>query len=144
MPLQPIVVGIDGSECSKTALGWAGRYSTLTGTPLKAMAVWHEPWSFGWLPPSPDDRNPHEVAFAMLEQVVKDVLGSEFSEPLTKSVKVGSPAHALTEESRTASLIVVGSRGHGEVAGILLGSVSEFLVAHAHCPVVVVRDGTEA
>lgn len=144
MSVQPIVVGVDGSERSKMALAWAGRYATLTGTPLVAMAIWHQPTNFGWLPPPPENWNPEEDTLAMLEQIVKEVLGSEFSAPLTNSVVVGSPAHALTEASETASLVVVGSRGHGEVAGILLGSVSEYLVTHAHCPVVVVRDGVEA
>jgi nucleotide-binding universal stress UspA family protein len=53
----------------------------------------------------------------------------------------GHLASVLTEQSKNASLIVVGSRGHGEFAGMLLGSVSEFLATHARCPVLVVREG---
>ena len=52
----------------------------------------------------------------------------------------GHPAPALVDASRGASLLVVGSRGHGEFAGMLLGSVSEHCVTKAHCPVLVLRD----
>jgi nucleotide-binding universal stress UspA family protein len=57
-------------------------------------------------------------------------------------IEEGHPAPLLVEASRGAALLVVGSRGHGEFAGMLLGSVSEHCVSNAHSPVVVVRDGT--
>ncbi|MGA2037092.1 MAG: universal stress protein [Acidimicrobiales bacterium] len=59
---------------------------------------------------------------------------------LTTVVMEGHPARVLPDESKTASLVVVASRGNGEFAGMLLGSVSEFLTTHAHCPVVVRGD----
>jgi nucleotide-binding universal stress UspA family protein len=52
----------------------------------------------------------------------------------------GHPAPVLVEASRGAELLAIGSRGHGELAGVLLGSVSEHCVTHAHCPVLVLRD----
>jgi nucleotide-binding universal stress UspA family protein len=50
-----------------------------------------------------------------------------------------APAHALVERSREAQLLVVGSRGHGNLVGLVLGSVSHAVLQHAHCPVAVVR-----
>jgi nucleotide-binding universal stress UspA family protein len=59
---------------------------------------------------------------------------------MCSTVIEGHPAPALIEASRGADLFVLGSRGHGEFVGMLLGSVSEHCVTHAHCPVLVLRD----
>ena len=78
---------------------------------------------------------------AILEESVEKTLGPDTKESVTLAVVHGHPAPALLAESQRASLVVVGSRGHGEFAGMLLGSVSEYLATHAHCPVVIVRHG---
>jgi nucleotide-binding universal stress UspA family protein len=57
-----------------------------------------------------------------------------------RHVREGHPAQVLLDAGETAELLVVGNRGHGGFSGMLLGSVSQYLVTHAHCPVVVVRD----
>jgi nucleotide-binding universal stress UspA family protein len=75
----------------------------------------------------------------MLEATVKEVLPEPRAYPVELEVVAGHPASVLTELSRQASLVVVGSRGHGGFVGMLLGSVSRHLTAHAHCPVVVFR-----
>lgn len=137
---QPIIVGIDGSDCSKTALEWAAGYARLSGTPLTVMAVWHYPTNFGWSPPMPDNWDPETDARTLLDREVDEVLGPDPGIEVTRAVAEGDPSRVITELSKTASLVVVGSRGRGQVAGVLLGSVSEFLTAHARCPVVVVRD----
>ena len=72
-----------------------------------------------------------------------DVLGSDRKMKVTLTVTEGHPGMVLSTASRGAELLVVGSRGHGAFAGMLLGSVSEYCAAHAACPVVVVRDGDD-
>jgi nucleotide-binding universal stress UspA family protein len=70
---------------------------------------------------------------------VDEVLGSDPGIPLQLTVTEGHPSFVLTETAKGAELLVVGSRGHGAFAGMLLGSVSEYCASHARCPVVVVR-----
>ncbi len=125
----PIVVGVDGSPSSKAALAWAARQAELSHVPLLVVSSWRSGTSYGW--PS---------AEAIIEDCLTEVLGPDPGIDIGTLVLEGHPAPVLTEQSKTASLIVVGSRGRGEFAGMLLGSVSEFLSTHAHCPVLIVRD----
>ena len=138
-----IVVGVDGSASSKCALAWAAHQARLTGLPLVAATVWLFPVSWGWSVPWPADFDPQANAAGVLSEAVAEVLGPEPTIEVETLVIEGHPAPVLVELSASAQLVVVGSRGHGEFAGMLLGSVSEFLTAHSHCPVVVVR-GDEA
>ncbi|HUZ20246.1 MAG TPA: universal stress protein [Acidimicrobiales bacterium] len=135
-----IVVGVDGSQSSKAALAWAVREAKLTAVPLVVITAWELP-IYGWSAPLSMDVDLEADAKKMLDDAVGEVLGGEPGIEVSAVVLEGHPAPLLTEESKTASLMVVGSRGHGEFVGMLLGSVSEFLTTHAHCPVVVVRDG---
>lgn len=136
---RPVVVGIDGSGTSKEALAWAARWATLGQVDLVAVTVWHYPTMFGWAPPWPADYNPAAEAAAVLDATVAEVLGASPAVSVTTKVVEGSPSPVLVELSKESSLVVVGSRGHGEFAGMLIGSVSEFLAGHAHCPVVIIR-----
>lgn len=136
---ERIVVGIDGSTSSKAALAWAANYAKLTGLPITAVTVWSFPLSWGWSPPWPQDFDPEQNAREVLEQVISEVLGSGPGVDVEALVLEGHPAPLLVDQSRSAELVVVGSRGHGEFFGMLLGSVSEFLATHGHCPVVIVR-----
>ena len=138
-PVRPVIVGVDGSDNAKAALSWAVEYARSTGIPLVAVATWEWPTSYGAMVPWPDNVNFEDDARTELDQTVRDVLGKGATQQLTTEVVHGPPSAVLEAMSSSASLLVVGSRGHGEIAGMLLGSVSEFLVTHAHCPVVVVR-----
>jgi nucleotide-binding universal stress UspA family protein len=141
---RSIVVAVDGSPSSKAALAWAGRYAALSGTPLVAVVAWEFPIqaSWGMGPPLPEDFDPEGAARQVLEETVAEVLGDHAGIDLRLEVVRGHPSVVLTERSKSASLVVMGSRGHGAFTGMLLGSVSEFLATHAHCPVVVMRDHT--
>jgi len=75
----------------------------------------------------------------MLEQLVADLETRTPPVEIQTSVEQGNPPKVLIERSKGADLIVVGSRGRDGFAGMLLGSVSQHVVAHAHCPVAVVR-----
>jgi nucleotide-binding universal stress UspA family protein len=75
----------------------------------------------------------------MLRQAAADALGQKPAVEVLESVLPGHPAQALVDESAHAALLVVGSRGRGAFAGTLPGSVSQYCVQHAHCPVAVVR-----
>lgn len=133
-----IVVGVDGSESSKQALRWAAHLAAAEGSRIEAVTAWEYPQVFnapvdvGWRPDVDAD--------TVLEETLDEVFGDERPEGL-EPVVVHAPARtALIEASRGASLLVVGSRGHGGFAGLLLGSVSSACSEHAHCPVLVFHD----
>ena len=134
----PVIAAVDGSSSSRAALAWAARYASLTDSPLTVMSIWHLP-NFGTAIPIPDDWDPEADARETLEREVKEVLGDGPHPSVSLSVVNGVPATVLTDASKSASLLVLGSRGRGEFAGMLLGSVSQFVTTHARCPVVVVR-----
>ncbi len=78
-----------------------------------------------------------------MRETVDAVLGPDSGVVLHLTVTEGHPASVLTEAAQGAELLVVGSRGHGAFAGMLLGSVSEYCAAHSPCPVVVVRQPSD-
>jgi nucleotide-binding universal stress UspA family protein len=139
-----IVVGVDGSEASLRALRWAGDQAKLTGASLTVVTTWEFPPTFGWAPPYPSDFDPGKDTRAALQTNVDAVLGPDPGMVVQLDVVEGHPAVVLTEAAQDAELLVVGSRGHGAFAGMLLGSVSEYCAAHARCPVVIVRHAADA
>lgn len=138
-PAHRIVVGIDGSEASAPVLEWAGRQAELTGAELDIVVAWEWPTSYGWVAPMPDAFDPAADARSMVSDALGEVAGAHPSVKASGHVVEGHPAPALVRRAEGAALLVVGSRGHGEFAGMLLGSVSAHCVAHAPCTVVVVR-----
>ncbi len=133
-----IVVGVDGSESSRRALRWAARQAKFTGASLEVVIAWEVPTSYRWNASSPHDLRVH--AESILQSAVADVLGDDPDVDVKPSVVEGQPVPVLLSAAKGASLLVVGSRGHGAFTGILLGSVSNHCVTHATCPVTVVRD----
>jgi nucleotide-binding universal stress UspA family protein len=140
---RSIVVGVDGSDSSKAALAWASKQALLTDTPVVAIATWEWPTTYGTMEPWPENIDFEADARDTLKRSVDQILGPERCHEVIQRVIHGQAAAVLEDASRSAALLVVGSRGHGEFASILLGSVSEFLATHAHCPIVIVRGDIE-
>jgi nucleotide-binding universal stress UspA family protein len=134
-----IVVGVDGSEASQDALKWAANYAELTGGQLRAVSAWQWPITLGVALPLPDDYSPLDDAKAAVEQAISDALGASPAVAIVTDIVEGAAAPALVEQATHAALLVVGSRGHGGFAGLLMGSTSEYCAHHAACPVVIVR-----
>lgn len=131
-----IVVGVDGSPESVKATAWGVEQARATGGSLELVIVWARPTSYG-LPLVVGGYNPEQEA-----QDVVDKAATGIDLPparLHKSVINGAAPTVLVDRSKHADLLVVGSRGHGGFAELLLGSVSDHCVHHAACPVVVVR-----
>lgn len=137
---KPLVVGIDGSDPSLRAVDWAVAEATRHGMPLRLVhgSLWERYEAvrpdFGTGPSAGRLMAEHIVASAA-ERVAKIAPDLEVSTALAPA----DPGAALLQEADTASAIVVGTRGRGAIAGMLLGSTSLEVAAYASCPVVVVR-----
>jgi nucleotide-binding universal stress UspA family protein len=136
-----IVVGVDGSPSSLAALDWAARQAELTESSLELVMAWEWPTTYGAPFGFQADWNPAADAAKVLDEAVVKVRAAHPSVDLRATVVEGHPAPALVGRSEGAELLVVGCRGHGEFAGMLLGSVSEHCVTNSHCPVLVLRSG---
>ena len=137
-----ILVGMDGSPTSRAALRWAADEAEQHGAEVKAMMAWAPvlpPVSVSGAAPRDIPAHPREVAADELVRTITDELGENPPVRVQPVVKEGNPAKVLIEASTDADLLVVGSRGYGGFAGLLLGSVSQQVAAHAECTVVVVR-----
>jgi nucleotide-binding universal stress UspA family protein len=138
---KTILVGVDGSRGSRKALTWAAAEAAEHGADLVVLHVWERKI----MPPAgnpsvPTGEVPDEGPDATeLIQVIKEELGDDPPVLAQPRVKHGRPAEVLIEESAGANLLVVGTRGHGGFAGLVLGSVSQHVAAYAQCPVTVVR-----
>jgi nucleotide-binding universal stress UspA family protein len=138
MTSNTIVVGIDGSDVSKDALRWAAHQAQLTGAGLHVVMTWEFP-ALAYMAAIPEGINWEKDTEKVLDSTLAEVLGSSSEIKITKEVVEGHPAPVLLDRAANAELLVVGSRGHGAFTGMLIGSVSEHVVSHARCPVVVVR-----
>jgi nucleotide-binding universal stress UspA family protein len=140
-PEGPVLVGFDGSDAAYAALDYGIHEALALGVPLAVANVyWEEPWGFKETP-VPD---PAITAEQKARQLITDALELPREEHPELQVEIRTlhslnPEHSLIEESARASLTVVGCRGRGGFAGLLLGSVSHKLVHHAAGPVAVVH-----
>jgi nucleotide-binding universal stress UspA family protein len=136
-----IVVGIDGSEPSQAALRWAAKEAHRRGVGLQVVTCWSYP-TLPWGPYQPPlsgqdfEAEARQVAEAEVEKVLGPDRGSL---DVQIGVLEGAASLRLLEYDQATDMIVVGSRGRGGFAGLLLGSVSQHLAEHARCPVVIIR-----
>ncbi len=116
------------------------------GTALDAIIVAVTAWHFetSWGTYAPSEWNPEADAQQILKDALAEAFGDHMPEGLAGHCFQGQPAQVLIEQSKSAIMLVVGSRGHGGFAGLLLGSVSSACAEHATCPVLVVHAATTA
>jgi nucleotide-binding universal stress UspA family protein len=134
-----IVVGYDGSPGAGQAVRWAAREARARGTALTVCLAW-TPDHLELPAGSPLDelaRRHGQEVLARILPYAESVVGPGLVRP---DLAAGSAAQVLCERSRTADLVVAGSRGHSELPGLLLGSVPWQVACHAAGRVVVVRD----
>jgi nucleotide-binding universal stress UspA family protein/uncharacterized protein (DUF2267 family) len=136
---QRIVVGVDGSEPSKAALRWAVRLAPAINGEIEVVITWEWPTNYGFMVGAAEEWRPDLDAGTVLEDTLNEVFGGARPSNLLMSVREGGAAYELLSASSDADLLVVGSRGHGGFAGLLLGSVSTICAEHATCPVLVVH-----
>jgi nucleotide-binding universal stress UspA family protein len=142
----PILVGVDGSEPSLAAVRWAAAEGRRLGRPLRLVHSYLGPMlaapmvtpPYAWLPDSL-----REDAEKLVQHAVGVARSAAPDVPVTSEVVSGPTGSLLVDMSGSAHLVVVGHRGHGGFASLLLGSVATALVAHAHCPTVVVRSAPD-
>jgi nucleotide-binding universal stress UspA family protein len=139
-----ITVGVDGSDNSQRALEWAMKEAAVRHTALNVIAV-HEVAANHWTGNPmvvPEDRPDEEKARQAAEEAVGKIAGQlGDAQPASVSVRgvSGIASRLIIDASEDSDLVVVGSRGGGGFARLLMGSVSSQVVHHAACPVVVVR-----
>ena len=133
-----IVVGVDGSRHSVEALRWAAYQASVLGAHVEAVTAWEYPASFGWAA-VPSDWDPAKDMEKVLQDAVRDAFGAELPAGLELQVREGGAARILVEACQGATMLVVGSRGHGGFSGMLLGSVSANVAEHASCPVLIIH-----
>ena len=140
-----IVVGVDGSDHSRGALGWAMREANLRQVPLEVVTVHPTParpateiyWGIRTLPENSFDPDLARSAVQQfVDQVASDIGGT--LPDVTITVVTGDVAEELVNASNDADMLVVGSRGSGGFARLLMGSVSSQVSHHAACPVVII------
>ena len=134
-----IVVGIDGSDPSIAAAHWAAEQAGLTGFLLVVIGSWQGFPAWGTVVPVPGDYDPLADIRSMLDKIVEGLAAAFPAVTIDTRAVTGPPAEVLIEASRYADLLVVGSRGHSQVSGMLLGSVSQHCATQAHCSTVIVR-----
>ncbi|MFC9978122.1 universal stress protein [Spirillospora sp. NPDC127200] len=146
-PHGEVVVGVDGSDGSDAAVGFAFQEAALRGARLRAVLAWTFPMPTGG--PAgfqPAVYDPELVAADEKRVLMESLAGWRERFPdveVVPEVVHGTATRALSGASARADLLVVGSRGRGGFAGLVLGSVSHALLHRAHCPVAVVRPGAK-
>jgi len=131
-----IIVGVDGSASSVEALRYAAPLADALNRTLHVVTTWTAP------PVDPYaalEWSPEQDAEEILSESIRKAFGGRPPAGLTQRALLGTPARTLIGLSENCYMLVLGSRGHGGFAGLLLGSVSAACAEHAHCPVLIVH-----
>src|SRR5208337_4636659 len=146
MATKPVVVGVDGSEESLRAVEWAALEARRHSSPLRIVSV----------PAQVPQMHAYNASPAAIANALRGMAARALDAAVTRSEEVvqglpittdllsGPPALAVAEAGSEASMLVVGARGAGGFAAMVLGSVSRYVAIHAACPVVVVREESMA
>lgn len=143
---RPVVVGVEDSDGGRAAFSWAADEAEARGVPLVLVHGWPTPvavppggLAFEPLPVGSHDAETDRLIDDLLAE--RTSLGAPSPAEIDRTATPDTAPRALIEASRTAGLVVVGSRGRGALAGLLLGSVSRQVAHHASCPVAVIPVG---
>ena len=140
MAVRPVVVGVDGSASAYRAVEWAAGEAHRRGVGLRLVRAFS--WTTADHPTGWVARYRNEMLDVSRRQVARAVrvaADTRSDVEAESQVAIGAPIEVLSSEARRAQLLVLGDRGLGEVAGLVLGSVAVSLAASGACPVVVVR-----
>ena len=138
-----VVVAVDGSPASHTAVRWAANTAMKRGIPLRLASSYTMPqflYAEGMVPPQELFDDLQRETLKKIDEARDIALEVAPDIKIGHAVAEGSPIDMLLEMSRSSTMVVMGSRGLGGLSGMVLGSVSGAVVSHASCPVVVVRE----
>lgn len=139
-----VIVGVDGSAPSRTALRWAAAEAARRGVHLRVLLAYHWRWPGSYGATAEIERIATEQAETTIAEAVDEARAAQPGLDVTGTAVLGIPAQVLLGAARSAALVVVGNRGHHGFAAALTGSVSQQVATHAPCPVVVVRGRGES
>lgn len=137
---KPIIVGVDGSPSSIDALRKAAELAEALGAPIEAVTAWDWEVPFTYSGPYVTEiTTPADEAKETLSRAIDTAFPAGAPEGLTRSIIAGPAASALITTSSRGAMLVLGSRGRGGFAGMLLGSVSTACAQRAQCPVLIMH-----
>lgn len=131
-----IIVGVDGSASSVEALRYAAPLADALNKPLHVVTTWTAP---PIEPFAAIEWSPEQDAEEILGECIRKAFDAHPPADLTQRTLLGAAARTLIGLSENCYMLVLGSRGHGGFAGLLLGSVSAACAEHARCPVLIVH-----
>ncbi len=145
--IRKILVGVDGSDRSIAALKWAAEFAAQQGAHIDVLTAWRTPFptieliaiGLNFDLSEINDR-PAQIAQYRLDKSIHAAFGDPHPANVDFAISEGYAGLLLVEQSADADLLVLGNRGHSPMIETLLGSVSTHCVAHAHCPVVIVKE----
>jgi nucleotide-binding universal stress UspA family protein len=138
----PVVVGVDGSATSLSAVDLAAREATLRRRPLQVVHgfIWPEfHVALGPSPAGPAEGGLRHQAEHIVDEAVERARSAAPNTTVTGHIITGAPAPVLLRHAHTAALLVIGDRGLGGFTGLMVGSVAVELAAHADCPILIAR-----